>query len=740
MAKAIVNAAGVTLFPATAGGPSTQTFDGLPSGMNVALPPQEIDDTGARYLQDILLDQPGIIRRRGPHNNTEGFPTGTYKGAGLFFTLDPQGNNRLSFLEGDGAHGQLSFLNGAFSAVNASYPWNGNINSAPPSEPYPIVDAKSALTNGLWIGTSTQYNSNSPTQSLALWRGGIYPDYSTGTVTITRGAAGVTGSGTAWITNVSPGMFLFANTDDPLTMTYIGVVLSVNSDTSITLGANSPYPATAKAYKFTSIRGFYPRIVTGRVTTATSSTTVTGANTKFTTQLVNGGIYNLYRASDLGWVGKVSSVTDDTSLTLAANAALALNNEDYILLRGDGDWGINTLTSLQKMGFLNAVYSERNWYANNGLNYNLTSRVYFSETTDPEDVDTSAFDGNYINVASTNGVNSPITALCPAYNALLVFKENETFGIYGNSTDTFNVQKLEDDGALSVGSVQAYGGGVLWAGRNGIYFYDGVQTTNLVAGTLGVWYKDLVRLINPTEYRMWSLITRDHYAIFFEFCNPTVPVIKGTTSVESSSITILLNLISKAPTVLTNFNIRGGVPMPASTGLETVYLINDNTKANIFSSTHIFNDTGNDPFMCDSSAAVSSPDLYIETKKYNAQDSLILKLWSELLINYECSGDALNVDAIVGLNNVGQTISTQLLPTIYTWDTLATAYATWDSLGANNPTWDSLIKAVFKPRRVRFLKRSQNFAFRIWQNSTAVNNVTIGPFQLGFKRMRAGRV
>ena len=731
-------ASGVTPFPVTGGGPSTETFEGIPEGMNLALPPQEIDDTGARYLQDILLDKPGEVRRRGPLTNTEGFPQTTYAASGLVFTLDPQGNNRLGILNGDASHGQFSLLNAAFSAVNANYPWNGNLPSAPPSNPYPLVDAKAALTDGVWVGTSTQYNANSPTQSLALWRGGIYGDYTTGTITLVRGSSSVSGSGTAWTTNASPGMFLFASTDDGYTLTYVGVVLSVNADNSITLGAASPYPATAKAYKLTSLRGFFPRIVVGRVTTSTTSTTVTGANTKFTTQMVAGGTYNLYRASDLGWVGKVASVSNDTSLTLSANAALALNNEDYIMLCANGDWSINTMANSQKMGFLNAVYAERNWFANNGQNYNLTNRIYFSETTDPEDVDTSPFDGNYINIASTNGVNSPITALCPAYNALLVFKENETFGIYGNTPDTFNVQKLEDDGALSTGSVQAYGGGVLWAGRTGIFFYDGVQTTNIVAGTLGNWYKDLVRVINPQQYRMWSMIARDHYFLFLEFCNPTVPVVKGVTSSTTTKLAIVLNLVSKAPTVFTNFNIRGGVIMPASTGLETLFVVNTGGVGQLLSSTHVFNDTGNDVFACDGGTA--GPDFYIETKKYNGGDSMILKLWTQLLVNYECSGDQLNVDTVVGLNDVGATISTVLPATIYTWDKLAATFTTWDNLKAQEPTWNDLVNAVFIPKRVRFLKRSQNFAFRIWQNSSAVDHVTFGPFQLGFKRMRPGRV
>lgn len=971
--------------PQNTGGPSSTTFDGIPMGMNLALPPQEIDDISARYMQDILLDKPGILRRRGPLTNAvEAFPDMPYPASGMAFTLDPQGNNRLAVLNGDTSHGQLSLLNSNLNGISGTYTWNGFLPTAPPTNPYTLVDAKAGLTNGLWIGTSSKYTAQG-TQSLGLWRGGRNSDYNTGTITVARGSAAVVGSGTSWLANASPGMFLFASTDDGYTLTYVGVVLSVLDDTHITLGAVSPYPATAKAYKLTSIRGFEPRIVAGRVTCATSSTTVTGANTKFTTQLISGGVYNLYRASDMAWVGKVSAVTNDTSLTLTANAAIALNNLPYVILRADGNWSIDTTATPSKVGFLNAVYAERQWFANNTQDTGITTRVWFSETNDPEQVDMSPFDGNFIDVGSTSGVNAPITALSPAYNALLVFKENETFGIFGNSETTFSLQKVEDDGCLSNGSVQNYGGGVLWAGRAGIYFYDGVQTTNLVAATLGNWYKELVRVIDPTKYRMWSGMSRDHYFLFMEFANPTVPVVKGITPSNTSTICIVLNMVTKAPVVFSNFAIRGAIQMPASSGLETLFLmntspstayrqrvlanspevywrLNDNTgqtqvtdssghgrdgdvsiingvtysrgapvtfgkpgaisgdtstsakflepnavtedtlgggikvrnaytpyvagsaktfmgwsyyvnvpqgggetnpgfvmdtqsnlglwggidfspggpstnlgwytrpgpyAANwvfhwpvdqwfhwavtyndatlatelfingvsqgartasfgysgatdwrvgafsdlyqqdiavfptilsaaeiqaiyntavtptkvgrLFSSTHIFNDVGNDAFVADITPR-PGPDFYLETKKYNAGDSMILKLWSQLLVNYQCSGDAINIDTVVGLNDVGSTATTNLPPTIYSWDTLKVIFPTWNALKAQEPTWNTLLKAVFKPRRARFLKRSQNFAFRLWQNSPNTNNVVVGPFQLGYKPMRPGRI
>lgn len=717
---------------------SVQTFEGVPGGMNVALPANEIQDTEARYLQDILLDYPGLVRRRGPLTSPEGFATLTRQGTGLVYTLDPSGANRLGILTGDNSNGYFDILDPTFTSVKTSFPWNGALPTTPPDHPYRFVDSKGALTGGAWIGTSSQYNSNGPVQNLALWRGGINADYSTGTITMTRGNTAVTGSGTSWIANASPGMFLFATTDDGYTLAYVGVVKTVNTDTSITLGDVALYPATAKAYKLTSVRGFAPRVVKGRITTQTGSTTVTGANTKFISQGVNSGTWNLYRASDFTWIGKVASVISDISITLSANATVALNNENYIAFRADADTNVSTMSSASKVGFLNATYSERNWYANNGQQYALTSRVYFSDTSDPEAVDMAPFDGDFINVASSTGVNSPITGLMPAYNALLVFKENETFGIYGSTTTTFTVKKIEDDGALSNMSIQPYGGGVLWAGREGVHFYDGIQAQNITAGNLGDWYKRLVRVIDPSKYRMWSMMARDHYFLFLEFCNPTVPVVKGAVSTTPSVITIAINMVSRAVTVHTNLHIRGGVIMPASTGLETIFLVNDATKGNLVSTTHLFEDEGNDQITC--VGATAGPDFYFESKKYNMGDSLLLKLFKEILLNYFCQGDTLRVDTVLGLNETGTTLTSSFPATVYTWSNLQGVFGKWSGLSARIPTWDQLIVSVFEAKRLRFLKRSQNFSFRIYQNSNNVIRLRLGPFQLGFKKLRPGRI
>jgi hypothetical protein len=350
------------------------------------------------------------------------------------------------------------------------------------------------------------------------------------------------------------------------------------------------------------------------------------------------------------------------------------------------------------------------------------------------------FAGDYIPISSTVGVNAPLKALVPAYNALLAFKDNEVFGIFGSSPSTFNVKKVEDDGCFSGMSVQAYGGGVLWAGRQGIHFYNGIQATNITQPKLGDFYKNMIRGLNPDTYRMWSMVARDHYFLHIEFVQPNVPVIKGSISTTPTNMTIVVNMISQAVTVWTNTCIRGSVVMPITTGYEALFVVNDATQGYVCSSKDLFDTDGvNDSILCDAAAALG-PDFYFETKKFSEGDSMHKKLFKQLAMNYLVQGDKLNLDTVLGLNQIGATSTSSFPPTVYTWDALAIAFGNWDNLKNNIPTWDQVILSVFLPARIKFLKRTQNLSLRIYQNSAAVTRARIGPFQVGYKWMRTGRI
>jgi hypothetical protein len=722
-----------------------QTFPGSPGGMNRAFPAQEIDDTEAQYIQDALLDYPGLMRRRGPvtaHPTVAALPR---PASGLAVTMNPRGSDRYAALTGNSSNGYLSTLSDdAASWVDLAWP------HALPTDPagdaataYRLTDAKPALAGGTFIGTASDYGATDSLHALAYWKGGNKADYSTGTLSVSRGSATVTGSGTSWLANVVPGMFLFANTDDPLTDTLIGSVLSVNTDTSITLEKVSPYAITAKAYTLKSIRGFIPKVTKGRITADVNSTTVSGGQTKFSTQGLGSGTWNLYRGSDGTWIGKVASVQSDISLTLSANAAIALADEEYVALRGDwsaDDKSIDITDSVNKVGWLTATYAERQWYANNGAQFDKTYRVWFSDTGDPESTDLSA-DGDWIPISSTSDTPEPIRQLMPTYNALLVFKESETFAIYGSSPSSFSAKKLEDDGTISAMSVQPYGGGAIWAGRDGIYFYDGVQVQNLTDPKLGDVWKNTIRSIDTLRYRAWSMVVRNHYFLFLESLDPTISVTKGNTSTTPNHWVVVVNMETRAVDLHTNVGIRGAITLPAEEGRDTWFAVNDETAGvgKIVNASSLFDDEGVDDFLTVPGGTVG-PDFYWESKKFNAGDDVRLKRWKMFSMHYLAQGGDLKIDTVLGLNNVGRTLTSTFPASVYTWNTFRVAVGTWAAAANQFATWFDVIQGVFVPKRVRFTKKAHHLSIRVWQENQEMTRVRLGPFKVVYKLMREGRV
>lgn len=828
----------------------TQSFSGSPGGMNTALPQQEIDDTEARYIQDALLDFPGLIRRRGPVRGVSNMAVLPRKATGFLATMDPRGDDKYAALTGDAVNGYFTaYADDRASTVDLTWPHPLPTDPAgSASTAYRLVSAKPALKGGSWVGVSSTYSADLPNSGLALWKGGNKADYSTGTISVSRGSAAVAGVGTTWGGNVVPGMFLFASTDAPdnFTDTLIGVVLSVNSNTSITLETASPYPITGKAYAFRSLRGFTPKVAKGRITADTNSAIVSGGATKFVSQGLGSGGWNLYRASDFAWIGRVTSVQSEISLTLTANAAVAVADQQYIAIRGDwatADKSVDITGSVNKVGWLSAIYAERQWFANNGAQFDKTYRLWFSETGDPEAVDLST-DGDWIPVSSTSDVPEPIRGLAPTYNALLVFKENETYAVFGNSPSNFSAKKLEDDGTLSAMSVQTWGAGAVWAGRDGIYFFDGISVQNLTSEKLGDVWKNSVRSINPTRYRMWSMVSRGHYFLHIENIAPTIGLVKGSTPSTPTHWVVVINLETKALKLHTNIKMRGAAVLPQDQGAGVWYVVNSdlNTPSglaatpsasggtlatntywykvtalnsvgetvgsnevsaavtgptgsvaltwttvpgassyrvyrgtssgaqNVYytATTNSFTDTGaantggsvpsSDTsakgVVCEANAlfdeegidafgadgGVSGPDFFYESKKFNAGDDVRLKRFRQIAIHYLAQGGSLKVDTVLGLNNLGSTLVSDLPATVMTWTQLKTSVPTWTAVKNQFPTWSDIVDSVFTVRKVRFLKKSHHMSFRLWQSNSQMARVKTGPFHIAYKMMRPGRV
>ena len=899
----------------------TETFEGNPEGMNVSLPAQELPDTQARYMQDILVDYPGLNRRRGPIRKVPGSAESSDKISGVVQTLDPSGANRLAVLSGHATKGVFGFLNDTWTTITEleiSKDSDVDLPASPPGSPYRIIDAKQARGGGSLVGISDTYNTGT-NQALAFWRGSRKADYNTGTITVALNSKTITGSGTTWSTNVEPGMFLFTGASAGTPRSYIGTVKEVVSNTSITLENNALVNAAAGgvSYALHSRRGIVPKVMKGRITCATTAATVTGANTKFKDQGIKGvaDTWLLFKLSDHTYIGTITSVQSNTALTLTGNAAQALSNERYFAVNVDQHFGVklnvtSTNGASAKVGFLNAVYAERQWYANRGVDVEGTSRLWFSDPLDLEGIDLSPVDGDFIPVGSARGSASPIRALQAAYNALLIMKEDETYALRGTTPSTFSVSKVHDDGCLAGMAVQPYGGGVIWPGRNAINFYNGVEVESLTQDRLGDYYKNLIRSFDPLKYRMWSTLVRDHYILFIENMSPPISIIKGLRSTAPDSMAISIYMPTRGITFLRNLNIRGSVDLPADTGQSTWVVLNGypstlseagNTaaptgyaaetisgdriiatkitnpgdraharmsvyadglgasalgdckmrlalysetagapdvllayseenvipansiaswvdfdfaewervasggnlwlamiaekndhvrvwsKANTgfsvsaspdrpydlsftdpFGAVHATNnkdkdyalkihgattstikgyiiDTGDlfdveerDDYGCDS--GVPGPDFYYESKKFAAGDSLRKKLFKQLAMHYVAQGGPIKLDTVVGLNEQGQTRQSVFPPSAPSWDATRLVYTTWAIFAASFATWNAITSAIFRARRLKFLKRSTHLAFRLHQGSCLMTRLKLGPFQVGYKLQRPGRI
>jgi hypothetical protein len=98
------------------------------------------------------------------------------------------------------------------------------------------------------------------------------------------------------------------------------------------------------------------------------------------------------------------------------------------------------------------------------------------------------------------------------------------------------------------------------------------------------------------------------------------------------------------------------------------------------------------------------------------------------------------MDAVLGLNEVGTTLTSILPQSVYNWDQLGNLFASWDALALEYSTWNDIVQAVFLPKRARFSKKSQYFSIRLYRESSSVTRAQFGPFMLGFKQLRPGRV
>ena len=698
-----------------------RTFPGAGGGMDQAAPVHMLPDSKARWIIDGLVDRPGIVHQRGKLRGTE-INNNPPWGLANVWTPDNQLRLAAHFSDSSTSNG-FTFLDHN-NAVLGTYAYTFNYtNSGFPS----IWNANPALKGpGMLMSWATWLSGESTgsARGMGYWRGGSKADYTTGTITCVRGSASVTGAGTTWSSNVVPGMFVFRDNGGG-TFRYLGVVKTVNSNTSITLEAISPMDAPAASnYKITSIRGLSPRHIVGRISGNSGQNIVNGTGTKFR-QITAGNVYSLYRLRDGLYLGDINTINSDTQLVLNQNipAGGEVANDKYVAIKIDDGFAVMN----PNLPTITATWKGRQFYANKAGDQDGQTRIWYSDIGDFEGLDMST-DGWNLDVPSTGSHPTPILALLPAKDFLLIFKEQEVFILKGSvDPASWSIEILTEHGTLCPMSVINYNDGAIWASDEGIFYYDGQSLKNIVEDSLGDFWIKGVKGFDPYSKRMWAMIERNHYLLHVQD-SFTIPqgagYYKGSTEFRPSTLTFCINLRTEALVILTNIEIRGSSFISPRDALEgtTRYLVQHGatTRSRICKAIDLFYDEGQSPSVGggDDFASVYSsigPDFYIESARYDMDDPQIRKLWKQVQIHYMSSGNPLHLDTVLNFDSVGTTN--------------ASAFQT---------------SSAFINKRFKFLKRGQLMAFRLYTKAagggTAATEVHLGPWAVGFKRQRPGRV
>ncbi len=718
-----------------------QYTPGVPTGMNTALPAHVIADNEASYMQDILINTPGLTNRRGPSKPVIVNPTSFCfqvpdKLVGICQATTPDGITRAAFVRRDTATNFLYFdiMNDDYVLSTTTLILN---NSYLSTDPYPIFDAKPASNGATMIGITSDYeNPAARRQALFMWHGANNGTYFTGTAgsdpaytVANQPNYNIVGVGTTW-TSAMVGMFFLTT---GVSVTPIGVVTKVIDATHLVLDTPAVF-AAGTGYTMQSVRTIYPNVQTGLLTTSTGSAGVTGGNTKFLQQFVGlsaGGVWSLYRLSDRKLIGTVSTVQNDTGLTLTAPASVAMSQEAYVAYPTPGSGGLffpSSASAVLKMlpGVLNATYAGKQFYGNLGAaadsSGTFIDRVMYTGNSDPENIDFSSTTGDFIIIPSSNGSYSPLKAIVPASDSVLFIKETEVWQLTGTDDDSFSPHKISEYGTICGMSAVAYNGNVIWAGKDGVYAFDSTQVTNISQDKLGDFYKSAIASFNPLTKRMWATIYRDHYILQIEVVNPNVSPIKGTTIQPQSNLTFVCYLPTGTWTTFSNFSFRGAVNAKINGVQSSWYIDHYSASTDLIGDfATVFDTTGND-------YNTLGPDLYLETKKYSFDSANQQQLWKFIKLNVKSQADGLKIDVVPGLDTSGRNIGS-IGFTNLRWSDITDA--TWAAFAAHYLTWDAIPSDRYATKKIRFFRDSTHVSFRIYQNSFSVLNTKIGAITIG---------
>jgi len=654
-----------------------QTLPILPQGMARNAPQNSIGDAEAWTLIDGNLSVPGFLKRRGAVSSID--TKLAVAPVGLFAGVAPDGTDAVMALDDDAKVRDIT------DGVSASFT-DMSLDD--------LFSASDALGGGTLVGASDTYAKqvNATRMGLALFRGALSGD-------VTKNLSGAVTRGDTTIglssgTGVVSGQFVFSNSGK-----LVGVVKSI-SGTTITLEAKA-LNASSSTVDLTVLRGLGTRTSVGRITTDSTSATVNGGGTKFKAQALDSGTWDLF-TPDFTYIGTVSSVASDLQLTLGSSATVSLLNSDYIAIKQLTSYPIANTA----LGFITALYGGHQFYANGHT-------IAFSDDDDLEALDLTG-NGNTLEFSK-----DPVRAMVSTNGALVVVTEKEAFALaggVGTTPDRWRGERIHDDGTLCGMSALAYKGGAIWAGKRGVWYWDGGDPINL-ASRFGDYYRTLVDGVT----RCWSAIIRDHLVLYLQgHDDVTYPTYSGDTSATHLALTV--NLQSGAISLWTNVETRGFVVVPEqySIGTRSILAMTDGTDRYIVDGDALITtQTGQDEFAC-GNGSVAGPYLAFETKKLSMGDGQRLKLFKQLQVHYFSDGVNLKVATVKGLNS--------------------TAVVSTSEFVSNSE---------FQDKRLKPKARSQYASYQVyesqWQDSAKTIaavpvEITLGEFAVGFKWKRAGRV
>lgn len=526
---------------------------GAVRGVNQAAPGTFIPDDYIRWGQDVLFDRAGLIRRRHPFTTVDLYSSDGLKiyqpdtegerVIGVVSTLNPKNEPRIGIVVAGGGTTRILFYDNDYRRTCFC-----TINTVNDDA---IVFSRPALGGGAWIGTLEEYgiaDGSANEHFLYYWRGGT----GVGGTTISDVNFGISGSGaSSTYTSAINATVSTTSTNTTVTGAFDPTILSEGMFVYRVSGGNEYYIGTVKSFSGSTIT-LEKNIIRSHGAQQNASTNANHLNQ--TIKLVNvrpyihnhgrglitydgsgndiisgsigtegeghfaaagvGDDWAVYRASDGAWIGDtVTSGTTNQTLALHSNhhTAIKMNADEYVAYRyGVTVGGYEGNNPQRRAGVFNTTYAGYQWFGNAGTP-DTQNRVVFSAPHNAESVDLSQDAADSIVIPGAQQMRG----MAASSAGLVVFQEDKTYLIRGNYRSNFSLEELYPEGCLSASSIVEYGGGVFWASKNGILFFDGATVRNLTETNLGVYYTDSIKSFDAIRNNIYAFLYKDYLFIHF---------------------------------------------------------------------------------------------------------------------------------------------------------------------------------------------------------------------------------